>query len=93
VISTEYAMAEAKARGIAAAEELLRYVAHGILHLAGYDDHAPADRRKMWRRQEMYVEREMGDGFRLSDIRRQMKALRAGAHGAPGSRRKGASEI
>jgi probable rRNA maturation factor len=27
--------------------ELVRYVIHGLLHLQGYDDHAPADRRRM----------------------------------------------
>ena len=30
-------------------EELVRYVVHGVLHLQGFDDHAPADRRKMKR--------------------------------------------
>jgi len=55
VISTEYARAEARSRGIAVEEELRRYVVHGLLHLAGYDDHAPAARRKMWARQESYV--------------------------------------
>src|SRR5262245_30352623 len=51
VISTEYARTEARARGIPVEEELLRYVVHGILHLAGYDDHDPADRKRMWKRQ------------------------------------------
>jgi probable rRNA maturation factor len=27
--------------------ELLRYMVHGVLHLRGYDDQRPADRRKM----------------------------------------------
>lgn len=52
VISPEYAIGEARKRGIPAEEELLRYVAHGILHLLGYDDHEPADRKRMWARQE-----------------------------------------
>lgn len=30
-------------------EELLRLIIHGILHLLGYDDMTPADRRKMKR--------------------------------------------
>jgi len=38
-------------------EELLRYVAHGVLHLLGYDDHRPADRAKMWKRQERELAR------------------------------------
>lgn len=52
VISAEYASGEARARKIPVEEELLRYVAHGILHLLGYDDHEPADRKRMWKRQE-----------------------------------------
>ncbi len=55
VISTEFAACEAAKRRIPAGEEVLRYVAHGILHLAGYDDHAARDRAKMWRRQERYL--------------------------------------
>ncbi len=43
---------EAKARGIDWREELARYVIHGCLHLLGYDDHAPAKRARMWKRQE-----------------------------------------
>jgi probable rRNA maturation factor len=27
--------------------ELVRYVVHGVLHLRGYDDHLPKDRRRM----------------------------------------------
>ena len=52
VISAEYAVAEAAKRKIPVEEEILRYVAHGILHLLGYDDRRPADKRKMWARQE-----------------------------------------
>jgi len=52
VISAEYAAAEARRRGLPVEEELLRYVVHGILHLLGYDDHRPADRARMWKRQE-----------------------------------------
>jgi probable rRNA maturation factor len=52
VISAEYAAGEASRRKIPVEEELLRYVAHGILHLLGYDDHRPADRARMWARQE-----------------------------------------
>lgn len=57
VISAEYAAAEARTRKIPVEEELLRYVAHGILHLLGYDDHRPADRAKMWKRQERELAR------------------------------------
>jgi probable rRNA maturation factor len=36
-------------------EETARLCIHGLLHLMGYDDHHPSDRKKMWRMQEMYV--------------------------------------
>ncbi|HVR85112.1 MAG TPA: rRNA maturation RNase YbeY [Planctomycetota bacterium] len=57
VISADYASAQARSRKIPVEEELLRYVAHGILHLLGYDDHRPADRRAMWKRQERELAR------------------------------------
>ena len=57
VISAEYAVAEAGKRKIPVEEELLRYVAHGILHLLGYDDHRPADKKRMWSRQERELRR------------------------------------
>jgi probable rRNA maturation factor len=60
VISAPFARAEARRRGISEKEELLRYVIHGILHLQGYDDRAPGDRKKMWARQEREVRRESG---------------------------------
>ena len=60
VISAEYAVAEAAKRKIPVEEELLRYVAHGILHLLGYDDHRPADRKRMWARQERELRRMLG---------------------------------
>lgn len=57
VISADYAVAEAAKRKIPVEEELLRYVAHGILHLLGYDDHRPADKKRMWARQERELRR------------------------------------
>lgn len=38
-----------------AAEELLLYVIHGALHLAGYDDATPAARRTMRRRERYWL--------------------------------------
>jgi probable rRNA maturation factor len=55
VISPEYARGEAKRRGLPVAEEIARYLVHGILHLAGYDDHDPKAKAKMWKRQESYL--------------------------------------
>ena len=60
VISAEYAAGEAARRGIPVEEELLRYVAHGILHLLGYDDHRPSDRARMWKRQERELRKALG---------------------------------
>jgi probable rRNA maturation factor len=60
VISAEFAVGEAAKRKIPVEEELLRYVAHGILHLLGYDDHRPADRAEMWKRQERELSRVLG---------------------------------
>src|ERR1041384_4125664 len=62
VSSAEYAASEAKTRGIPIEEELLRYVAHGVLHLLGYDDHDPKEKAKMWKRQEREVKKALGPG-------------------------------
>lgn len=50
VVSTDTAAAEAHRLAFAGwgvAEEFLLYVAHGALHLAGFDDHAEDDLREM----------------------------------------------
>ena len=47
LVSVDTARREAAARGHPAYDELLLYAVHGLLHLVGYDDHSPADRRKM----------------------------------------------
>lgn len=47
VISAECALQEAKRRGVNPRHELALYLIHGIMHLAGYDDHKKADREKM----------------------------------------------
>lgn len=57
VVSSDRARAEAKARGIASGEELLRYVVHGTLHLLGRDDATPRARERMRRRQEAILGR------------------------------------
>ena len=47
LVSAETAAREAAARGLDPREELLLYVAHGCLHLLGWDDDSPARRRAM----------------------------------------------
>ena len=56
IVSAQRARQEAERRGIPADQELLRYVAHGLLHLVGYDDGEPDERNKMWARQEQLLE-------------------------------------
>jgi probable rRNA maturation factor len=50
-------------------EELARYVIHGILHLRGYDDLTPKERRLMKREEERLL-RRMARGFPLSRLGR-----------------------
>ncbi len=52
VISTERAVAQAYELRKSPSEELCLYVVHGLLHLLGYDDMAPAPRRKMHKKQD-----------------------------------------
>lgn len=49
VVCTDRAAVEARRRGRPPRQELLLYVTHGALHIAGFDDHAPDDRRAMRR--------------------------------------------
>lgn len=57
-VGVERAEAEARARGIPAAHELLRLAVHGTLHVLGYDHPVGAGRTRsrMWRLQERILE-------------------------------------
>ena len=57
VVSAETARRAAPRYGWSAEDELLLYVIHGALHLAGYDDAAPAQRKIMRSREETYLQR------------------------------------
>ena len=46
-VSVDTALAYAEKHGLPFAEELLRYVIHGWLHLAGYDDLQPRKKRRL----------------------------------------------
>lgn len=59
IVSAETAAAAAAGFGWSACDELLLYVVHAALHLAGFDDQSPAQRRVM-RRQERSVLAELG---------------------------------
>jgi probable rRNA maturation factor len=54
-VSAETARSVARELGWQPRHELAYYVVHGILHLAGYDDHDPADRRAMRARERVLM--------------------------------------
>ena len=68
-ISLDDAVAQAKEFRTTWQSELARYVIHGLLHLAGYDDLQPAARRVM-KREENRLLKETGARFRLASLRR-----------------------
>lgn len=47
VVNVQRARQEARARRVSIRSEVALYVAHGLLHLCGHDDHAPRARRRM----------------------------------------------
>jgi probable rRNA maturation factor len=55
VISVEVAQAQALDRGHDVHTELALYVIHGLLHLCGYDDAAPAGQVAMRQRERHYL--------------------------------------
>ena len=56
VLNAERARAEGRRRPGGAARELALYLAHGLDHLAGRDDHTPARRRAMRRRETTWLD-------------------------------------
>jgi probable rRNA maturation factor len=57
VVSVDTATKAADRIGIGFKEELARYLVHGTLHLLGYDDRRPSERRRMFRRQEAILKK------------------------------------
>ena len=55
VISTDRALAQARAHRVPTRREILKLVAHGALHLLGYDHETPRDRRRMTTLENRYV--------------------------------------
>lgn len=51
VISYETARRNAREARWRTHDELALLVVHGVLHLLGYDDRTPEDRKRMWKRQ------------------------------------------
>lgn len=57
VVSADTAATRCEAYGWSLDDELLLYVVHGTLHLAGYDDGTPPERQAMRQREEHYLAR------------------------------------
>jgi probable rRNA maturation factor len=55
VISTDRAAAQAAKRGVPFDREMLKLVAHGVLHLLGHDHEGPKERRSMAALENRYV--------------------------------------
>ncbi|HZU97283.1 MAG TPA: rRNA maturation RNase YbeY [Planctomycetota bacterium] len=66
VVSTDTAAREARARGLSLEREVFLYIVHGILHLCGWDDHDPTERRRMHARQEELLEAFLKGGLSAS---------------------------
>ena len=52
IISTDAALKNVSMYQTTLSEELSLYIVHGILHLCGYDDHKPADIKRMRRKEK-----------------------------------------
>ncbi|MCK4303175.1 MAG: rRNA maturation RNase YbeY [Candidatus Eisenbacteria sp.] len=56
VVSVDRAVQQASERGLKTGAEIRRLVVHGLLHLAGYRDGTPAERARMRRRENRYLQ-------------------------------------
>jgi probable rRNA maturation factor len=56
MISVDTARENARVAGWSLADEIFFLIAHGILHLLGWDDHAGIDRAAMLERQRVHLE-------------------------------------
>ena len=56
VVVNRDAARRASQEGGGVMREMLRYVVHGVLHLAGFDDGNQAARRRMWMEQEQVLQ-------------------------------------
>lgn len=60
-LSAVTALRQARERRLDPNQELILYIVHGILHLLGYDDHSPRDRKAMRKKEKEIIELLMGD--------------------------------
>ena len=56
VVNAELALREAAKRPHSPLDELMLYLVHGFLHIVGYDDRKPAERRRMREREQVILE-------------------------------------
>ncbi len=63
VVCPTFATKEAKRRSIPLQEELIRLLAHGTLHLAGFDHQTDAEEHKMFRLQEECVQKVLNEAI------------------------------
>jgi probable rRNA maturation factor len=70
VVCVELAMAQARRYRTSWPAEAVRYVIHGLLHLAGHNDAAPAERRMMKRAEDRLL-RRIADRFPLRKLARR----------------------
>ncbi len=68
-ISVDDAVGQARDFDATWQSEIVRYLAHGILHLEGYDDSAPG-RRRLMKREENKLVKELSRRFRLGKLNR-----------------------
>jgi probable rRNA maturation factor len=67
IICPETAFKNAKTFGTSFSYELTLYVVHGILHLAGYDDHSPKDIKSM-RSEEQKIMTHLGNEIKKVSV-------------------------
>ncbi len=56
-VNLDRARVQARQYGVTRTHELVRLVVHGTLHLTGYDDRLPEDRKRMREREDFYLAR------------------------------------
>lgn len=66
IVCAPFAARQANQRGIPFIQELARYVVHGALHCAGYDDHSDKQRAAMWGEQERLLRALFGKAYKAS---------------------------
>ena len=57
MISTDQAILQARSFKTTPGYELLLYVAHGLLHILGFNDHSPEQTKLMRKKESEYVDR------------------------------------